>query len=123
MKRVLSMFLLTMLSLSAADFSGKWTGQLKKIKGGPDSPDVDEHYLVLEQKGTTVTGTAGPQRDAQFKIQNVKIDGARLMFDVSIPGAGLTVAYDLSLSNDAIAGSMISKQGPEIEAKLSFKRE
>lgn len=123
MRRFLFVFLLTVLSLSAAGFSGKWAGELRKIKSEADRPDVDAHYLVLEQKGATVTGTAGAQREAQFDIQNVKLNGSRLTFEITLEGPGITVAYDLQLSGDTITGSIVSKRGPVLEGKLRFKRE
>jgi hypothetical protein len=123
MRPVLFVLLSTVLSLSAADFSGKWAGELRKIKSEADRPDVDTHYLVLEQKGTTVTGTAGAQREAQFDIQNAKLNGSRLTFEITLEGPGITVAYDLQLSGDTITGSIVSKRGPVLEGKLRFKRE
>ena len=123
MRRVLFVFLLAVLSLSAADFSGKWAGELRKIKSEARRPDVDTHYLVLEQRGTTVTGTAGAQREAQFDIQNVKLNGSRLTFEITLEGPGITVAYDLQLSGDTITGSIVSKRGPVLEGKLRVKRE
>jgi hypothetical protein len=123
MGRVLFIFLLTVLSLSAADFSGKWAGELRAIKSEADRPNPDTHYLVLQQNGTTVTGTAGAMRQAQFAIQNVKLNGSRLTFEITVEGPGITVAYDLQLSGDTITGSIVSKRGPVLEGKLRFKRE
>ena len=122
-KRMSFVLLLAVGILSAADFSGHWAGKLFKIKGGPDGPDVDDHYLVLRQTGSTVTGTAGPTRDDRFEIQNARIDGARLTFDISIPEAGMKIAYELQQSGNALTGSMVSREGPEIQAKLRFQRE
>jgi hypothetical protein len=123
MRRVLFVLFLAVLSLSAADFSGKWKGELRKIKSEADRPDVDTHFLVLNQKGATVTGTAGAMREAQFDIQNVKLNGSRLTFEITLEGPGITVAYDLQLSGDTITGTIVSKRGPVLEGKLSFKRE
>ncbi len=123
MRRVLFVFLLGVLSLSAADFSGKWAGELRAIKSEADRHNPDTHFLVLEQKGTTVTGTAGAMREAQFDIENVKLSGSRLTFEITLKGPGITVAYDLQLSGDTITGSIVSKRGPVLEGKLRFKRE
>ncbi len=123
MKRVPFLLLLAVLSLSAADFSGKWAGELRATKSEAQRPNPDTHYLVLEQQGTTVTGTAGAQREAQFDIQNVKLNGSRLTFEITLEGPGITVAYDLQLSGDTITGSIVSKRGPVLEGKLRFKRE
>ncbi len=123
MKRVLILLLLAALGVSAADFSGRWAGELRKIKSEAQRPDVDTHYLVLEQNGTTVTGTAGAQREAQFDIENVKLEGSRLRFEITLQGPGITVAYDLQLSGDTITGTIVSKRGPVLEGKLRFKRE
>jgi hypothetical protein len=123
MRRILFVLLLTVLSLSAADFSGKWAGELRATKSEADRPNPDTHYLVLEQKGTTVTGTAGAMREAQFDIQKVRLNGSRLTFEITLEGPGITVAYDLQLSGDTITGTVVSKRGPVLEGKLRFKRE
>lgn len=123
MKRFFFVLLLTVLSLSAADFSGRWAGELRATKSEADRPNPDTHFLVLEQNGTAVTGTAGAMRDAQFDIQNVKLNGSRLTFEITLAGPGITVAYDLQLSGDTITGTIVSKRGPVLEGKLRFKRE
>lgn len=123
MRRILFVLLLAVMSLSAADFSGKWAGELRATKSEATRPNPDTHYLVLEQKGTTVTGTAGAMREAQFDIQNVNLNGSRLTFEITLKGPGITVAYDLQLAGDTITGTIVSKRGPLLEGKLRFKRE
>ncbi len=123
MRRVLFVLLLSVVGLSAADFSGKWAGELRATKSEAERPNPDTHYLVLEQNGPTVTGTAGPMRDAQFDIQNAKLDGSRLTFEITLEGPGITVAYDLRLSGDTITGTIVSKRGPVLEGTLRFQRE
>jgi hypothetical protein len=123
MKRVLLFLLLSVLGLSAADFSGRWAGELRATKSEAQRPNPDTHFLVLEQNGATVTGTAGAMREAQFDIRNVKLDGSRLTFEIMIEGPGIRVAYDLVLSGDTITGTVVSKEGPVLEGTLSFKRE
>ena len=44
--------------------------------------------MNLKVDGATVTGTAGPNEDQQWTIQNGKLEAGKLTFEVSIEGDG-----------------------------------
>jgi len=56
--------------LSAADLTGKWTGTFSEHES-----EGKGALLILQQSGNELTGTAGPDQEKQFPIQNGKVDG------------------------------------------------
>jgi hypothetical protein len=109
--------LASLLLAVPVDVSGKWSGSFK--------PDNEENtlpvFLVLKQDGATLTGTGGPEEGQQFPVQNGKIDGDRLIFEVN---AGKGIFYfDLKLAEDEMAGGLQMKRDSETRtAKVSLKR-
>jgi hypothetical protein len=82
----------------AADFSGRWTGTVNTAKG--DYP-IAFTFQVSDAKVTgTMLGTDG----TSFKIEDGKIDGDTLTFNVSLnyPGKQLSRVYKGKLSGDEI---------------------
>jgi hypothetical protein len=116
MKQLL-VLLFSVLALSAADLSGNWPGMLETARG------VDDHNLTLRQSGNTLTGTIAFSR-GKWDLQNVKLDGQKLTFDVTMSGASPWVlSYDLQVAGDEIAGKVSAKQGQFPGGKVRFKRE
>ena len=67
-----------------ADFTGTWTGPIVMTIDG-DSRD-DTALMVLTQKGTELTGTAGPSAEQQWPLLKGKVDGAAAQFDLQSDG-------------------------------------
>src|SRR5689334_3480587 len=86
MKRIALLVLLSATCL-LADVSGKWAGAAQ---------DDQERtlYFILKQDGATLTGTAGPREDEQHAMQNAKVEGDRITFEVPVGNKG-TIAFDL----------------------------
>lgn len=104
--------------LLAGDVSGKWAGTIERTTEGSDTPDrVDQHYIELKQEGVSIRGTAGPKQ-AQWKIENGKIDADHIVFEVAPPGAPFTLVYDLTVADGELRGTLQSKGG---ERKMSWK--
>lgn len=117
MKRILVLLLFSALALPAADLSGNWPGMLETARA------VDDHNLTLRQSGNTLTGTVAFSR-GKWDIQNVKLDGQKLTFEVTMSGATPWVlSYDLLVTGDEITGKISGKQGPFPGGKVKFKRE
>jgi len=117
MKRILMLLLFSVLALPAADLSGNWPGMLETSRA------VDDHNLTLRQNGNTLTGTITFSR-GKWDIRNVKLDGQKLTFEITLTGATPWVLYyELQVTGDEIAGKILSKQGPFSEGKVKFKRE
>jgi len=90
--------LLTAVSASAADLSGKWSGS------SPDGKPVGTIYAVLKQDGVTLTGSAGPNESRQFPITTGKVDGDHLTFEVKM-GGGI-IRFDLTATGSELKGTM-----------------
>src|SRR4051812_15344481 len=71
----------TMAALTTpSDVSGTWTGTIRN----PGASDAQAGHLVLHltQHGTTVTGTAGNDESHQGEIQEGRVAGDSIKFDV-----------------------------------------
>ena len=108
--------------MMAGDWSGKWSGTMETVKGGPGAPPGRRPFSRAEAGGRQHTGTAGPRATAQWEIQNVRAEGDQLTFDTMPPGGVFVLGYELTLKDDAITGRVASKKGPPMEGNLKFKR-
>jgi hypothetical protein len=116
MRYIPVLLLLASMALPAADLSGNWPGTLETARG------ADSHNLTLSQSGGAITGTI-TFLNRKSDIQNVKLEGQRLTFEITMSGANPWVlAYDLQISGDEITGALSAKQGPFPGGKVRFKR-
>jgi hypothetical protein len=101
----------------AADVSGNWSGTITPETGEGPQP----LYLVLHQSGDQLTGTGGPSAAEQHPMQNGRVQGDRLTFEVSA-GKG-TFVFDLKMTGDEIRGDLQIKDDQQtIGTKVSLKR-
>jgi hypothetical protein len=123
MRRVLWTLILSVSVLSAADVTGKWTGNFvdkTKAEGEGKSEAV---LMILKQEGEKLTGSGGPNEGEQYPMQNGKVEGDKLTFEVS--AGNKTIKFSLTAAGDVITGDMSMTNGgstPEKTAKLSMKR-
>ncbi|MGO4882489.1 MAG: hypothetical protein ACLP59_16900 [Bryobacteraceae bacterium] len=126
MKTLICLLLLTGLTLSAAELTGKWTGKFDiTTSDGEEKPDTAVMNLKLD--GTTVTGTAGPNDDQQWAIHNGKLEKGKLTFEVLLEGNGGDngkLVFDLVFDGETIKGSAAgtSPDGDKMSAKVELKR-
>ena len=119
--KTLACLLLLTAAITAADvnFTGKWSGTATMTAGG-DSREGTA-LLVLKQDGTTLTGTAGPDEQRSQPIQNGKVDGTRITFEIQT--ADKPVAFTLTLENDHLKGTGAgSPNGQEIKVQLDLTK-
>jgi hypothetical protein len=112
--------LLLSVTLSAADVSGKWSGafEFNNDSGETKSKPV---FMILKQDGNKLTGSGGPDENNQYTIQNGKVDGDKLMFEVET--GSMTMSFDLTVKGDQISGDMKGNEnGTQRTVKLSLKR-
>lgn len=126
MKTLICLLLLTGLSLSAGELTGKWSGKFD-ITTADGELRPDSAVMNLKVDGTKVTGTAGPNEDQQWAIRNGKLEAGKLTFDVVPEGDGGesgSLVFDLVFDGDAIRGSAVgtSPGGEKMSAKLDLKR-
>jgi hypothetical protein len=81
-KRIVLLALLLIAPVAGAqtDLTGTWSGPFIMTMDGQTRED--SAHMVLKQKGTELTGTAGPSVDQQWPIVKGKVDGTSAEFDV-----------------------------------------
>jgi len=124
MKLLISALLLTAMTLSAGELTGKWSGKFD-ITNSQGETKPDSAVMNLKLDGTTVTGTAGPNEDQQWAIRKGKLENGKLTFEV-VPegGDGALLIFDLVFDGDTIKGtaSGTGDGGEKMSAKLDLKR-
>jgi hypothetical protein len=108
------MFLVAVFSQVAVDVTGKWPGTLT-----PPGRNEQPALLVLQQKGDTVTGTAGPNENERYEISGGKVVGDLVTFSAS-PG-GRSMKFELTIKGDEMTGQ-VSLEGQPQTASFSVKR-
>ena len=109
---------LTLLVGAPADVTGTWEGKL--IGQRPDgTTSEDGAYLVLAQKGTTVTGTVGGNIDDQHPITTGTIDGSKVTLQATHSSNGREYKVELTVEGDEMKGTVTSG---ERTAQVSVKR-
>lgn len=104
----------------AADLTGNWYGTFIISVNG-EQVDEDEAYMTLTQKGAELTGTAGPNENQQWPLQNGKVDGAKVTFDVMADGP--TLKFVLTLVDGRLKGdASASMDGQSMTAKVDIGR-
>ncbi|HVN04978.1 MAG TPA: hypothetical protein VMT86_11205 [Bryobacteraceae bacterium] len=124
MKLLISALLLTAMTLTAGELTGKWSGKFD-ITNSQGETKPDSAVMTLKLDGTTVTGTAGPNEDQQWAIRKGKLENGKLTFEV-VPegGDGALLIFDLVFDGDTIKGtaSGTGDGGEKMSAKLDLKR-
>jgi len=124
MKTLICLLLLTGLTLSAGELTGKWSGKFDiTTADGETKPDTA--FMNLKVDGATVTGTAGPNEDQQWAIRKGKLEAGKLTFEVVPEGdedKGLLV-FDLVFDGETIRGTVTGRDGDnKMSAKVDLKR-
>lgn len=94
----LAAVLLTAVVALAGDFSGRWQGKL--MVNGEEMPG----YLVLEQNGQQLSGTAGPDAQHLVKLNKGFVEGDQATVEVS-PGPAV-LKFTLRLKDKQLAGEV-----------------
>src|SRR4029079_7066577 len=102
-----------------APFTGTWSGSFE-IHFPNGRINNETAWLVLEQSGKSVTGTAGPRPDQQSPIRGGMASGKRLTFEVdSTQGKSLKVT--LKRDGDRLKGEATGELGnDEVRAVLDL---
>ncbi len=113
---LLAMFLV--FGAAAADVSGKWSGTLKQ-----DNGDDSQAFVILKQNGSVITGSGGPDEGEQWPLQNGKIVGDKISFEVKSPD-NVVYKCDLTFAGDSLHGDVVATgpDGQVMKGKLEFTR-
>lgn len=114
------MLLFAAMALSAADISGKWSGSFTMTgPGGEDQQDTA--FVILQQKGTELTGSGGPDESRQWPILKGKVEGNKITFEVQSDGPLYKV--ECMLVGDHIKGDVtVVQEGQTAKAKVDVTR-
>ncbi len=100
MKRLLAIVLVLVATAMAGDLTGKWSGSFKA--DGADH--VVPQLFIFKQDGNKLTGSGGPDQNEQYPIENGKIDGSRVRFELTTGEWRFT--YDLRMDGPKLAGDL-----------------
>ena len=100
MKKTIAIILLLAVNAMAEDLSGKWSGEFKVDGGGHDVPQL----FMFKQNGNALTGSGGPNTGEQYPIENGKVDGNHIMFEITT--GEWKFSYDLKATGERITGTL-----------------
>jgi len=123
MKRLLGLIAIVLLVIpvaAAEDFTGKWSGAFNSIR--PDgSMGNDKIVMDVKQKGTDLTGTAGPSADQQWPLKGT-VSGNKLAFEVQA-NPGPLIKFTLTFADGHLKGEANAEDGGEkLQAKIDMER-
>jgi hypothetical protein len=123
MKKLMAAVCVVLFCLSiamASDLTGKWSGSFQITRSDGETKD-SQVFMELKQTGAQLTGTAGPNAGKQWPIQNGKIDGDKLSFEVQSDGP--LIKFELTLSNEHLKGEAKAEQdGQSMKAAVDIQR-
>ena len=79
MKRLSMTIMLLVVAAMASDVTGTWTGTFTVSGGDHSTPQI----VILKQNGNKLTGSAGPDAQEQYPLENGKIEGDRVTFELT----------------------------------------
>ena len=101
-----------------ADITGKWAGTLTAQR--PDGTTrEDSALLILEQKGTDITGTIGGTDADQHPITKGTIDGNKVSIQARTVNGERELLLELTLDGDEMKGTITSG---ERKGQVALKR-
>ena len=98
---------LSVLTGVAADVTGKWEGKITSQRPDGTSSD-DAALLILQQKGTTVSGTVGGSETDQHPITKGTLDGNKLTLEAKHSNEDRTYKIELTVTGDEMKGTLSS---------------
>lgn len=118
MKKQMAAVLLLAVSAMAGDLTGKWSGAFKVDGGDHNVPQL----FLLKQQGKTLTGSGGPNAGEQYPIENGRIDGEEIRFELTT--GEWKFAYDLKQTGPGeLKGDLkLESVGDSRTAKVSLAR-
>ena len=104
--------------------TGTWTGTMTRT--APDGRSQTIPWMLdLTQKGTVITGTAGPNAERQWEIEKGgAVAGTKVTFKVQQPdGAKPMRTFTLALVKGRLQGEMLAEAGGQsFTTKVDLER-
>jgi hypothetical protein len=111
--------------LAATDISGKWIGTIAVADDSSGTTIDTPVRAEFEQKSNLLSGKIGRREEDQTEsIRNGKVDGKKILFEVTSAETMGAVKFDLTLEGDRIEGRMLGSMdsGP-ITGKVHLVRQ
>ena len=118
MMLAIATILLSILTASPADVTGKWEGSLTATRDDGSKHD-DTVLLILTQKDNTITGTVGGAENDQHPISTGTIDGDKVVLVATHATNGREYRLELKLENEELNGTVTAGQ---MRAEVRTKR-
>jgi len=75
-------------------------------------------YLTLIREGNTLRGTGGPTKVDQDVMQNGRVEGGRIIFDV-LPGGRSSLHFELTADGEKLKGTVtVRRNGQPVRAPV-----
>ena len=106
------------LAAPPADLTGKWEGTIKGER--PDgTPYESPALLILQQKGTTITGSIGGDENDRHPITSGTIEDSKVTIVAKNDSNGREFRLELVLDGDRLSGNAYSGDS---KVKLQVRR-
>jgi len=116
-KQSMALFLLCAVAAMAADLAGKWSGSFKAEGADHDIPQL----VILKQHGSTLSGSAGPDASEQYQLENGRVDGNNVSFQVTT--GEWKFSYNLTVEKDSLSGNLKLESTAQVRnAKVTLTR-
>ena len=123
MKTILCILMLGVLTLVAApdaNITGKWSGSFNLTTPNGETKESTA-FLILNQSGSDISGSVGPNEGEQHTIKKGKIEGDKIT--LLVEDEGRVINFDLVFAADRIKGDVkMSHAGQTASAKLDVGR-
>jgi hypothetical protein len=118
MKTLAAILMLFAVSAATGDLTGTWSGTFKVDGADHDIPQ----RIILERNGNELIGSGGPDAQEQYPIENGRIDGERVRFEITT--GEWKFSYDLKQTPpDSLNGTLELKSISETRAaKVSLSK-
>jgi len=106
------------VSAATGDLTGTWSGTFKVDGADHDVPQ----RIILKRNGSELTGSGGPDAQEQYPIENGRIDGERVRFEITT--GEWKFSYDLKQTKpDSLKGTLELKSVSETRtAEVSLSK-
>ena len=118
MMLAIATILLSALTVTPADVSGRWEGNLTATRNDGTAHE-DTVLLILTQKDGKITGSIGGGENDQHPIATGTIDGDKVVITATHATNGREYRLELTLQNEELTGTVTAG---EQRAQVRVKR-
>ena len=117
MMLAIATILLSALTATPADVSGRWEGSLTATRNDGTTHE-DTVLLILNQKDGKITGSIGGGENDQHPIATGTIDGDKVVITATHATNGREYRLELTLQNEELTGTVTAgEQRAQVRAR------